>query len=170
MNISTGAVGAELLAGRIRRVEAAPWEREGAGLHSPDDPQAREAAQRWSAAVATMDANERDTEVARVRREEARRHRREDEEAANAKKLENNAKRMFLIGFAGLPFVWLVSVLYFREELRNENANPNIKKRTYRSSCKLTSCSFCRQCDMSAVLESACRIVQSFVRHAIPRK
>lgn len=132
MNLGTGPIGAELISHPARRGGGggAPWEREGAGLHSPDDPQSRQAAQRWATAAATVEANERDAEAARLQREQARRQRREDADRANAQKLEDTSKRMLLIGFAGLPFVWLVSLIYFREEVRNPEANPKIKKST----------------------------------------
>lgn len=73
----------------------------------------------------------RDDESRRRRREE-RRRRKERAAAEHVKELENDARRFFLLGFFALPLLWLVSILYFHKEHKDENASPIIKKCTLR--------------------------------------
>jgi Presenilin enhancer-2 subunit of gamma secretase len=100
---------------------SAPWEREGAGLSPPDAPEARAAATRWAA---RGDADARAAAAARAERRAARAARKEAAQIAAAEKLAATAKRLFWVGLAALPFVWLVNVMYFWEELREDKGTP----------------------------------------------
>jgi Presenilin enhancer-2 subunit of gamma secretase len=95
---------------------AAPWERAGASLSPPGGAEAQAAAARWTARAA---ADTRAAEAERAARREARRARREAAKVAAAVKLAATARRLFFVGFAALPFVWLVNVIYFWGELKN---------------------------------------------------
>lgn len=69
----------------------------------------------------------------RERREERRAEKaaqREKEEADALKALEETARKMYYGGFFLLPMLWLVALLYFRQEHRAEGGNPKIKRCT----------------------------------------
>lgn len=70
----------------------------------------------------------------RMRREERRAEKaaqREKEEADALQALEDTARKMYYGGFFLLPMLWLVALLYFRQEHRAEDGNPKIKRCTF---------------------------------------
>lgn len=69
--------------------------------------------------------NEADT--ARLRKADRRRQRQLDAEAQHLKQLEDDARKLYIYGFFALPFLWLVSIIYFWDEQKDENASPVIK-------------------------------------------
>lgn len=116
---------------------AAPWEREGASHRSPDDPESRARAERWKRRAGEdgeggEGGDDRGNREDRQRRAEERRARRkereEQKEAERIKSLEQNARRMYLLGFFALPLLWLVSVLYFHKDYKSAEPNPVIKR------------------------------------------
>jgi hypothetical protein len=115
-----------LLPGSATFEGAPPWMREGGGHAPPGEGAAAAAAERWQTRTTEMQSADA------ARREERRRRTREEAEAEANKRLEEHARRMFYVGFAALPFVWLMSVAYFWKELKSPDSNPNIKKRTWR--------------------------------------
>lgn len=52
----------------------------------------------------------------------------ERKEKEAAQHLEDTARKMFYGGFFALPFLWLVSLIYFHKEHKAADANENIKK------------------------------------------
>lgn len=121
-------VGAEIIPQAPPTDGAAPWERAGGGHHAPDDPAAQARARKWQEVAGEMSAADAEVSQARAERQAARARKKEEAAAKAAQNLEDTAVRMFRIGFAALPFVWLVSLLYFRKEMKNPEANPRIKK------------------------------------------
>lgn len=103
----------------------APWERTGVAVAAPGGTTAQAAAQRWQDAASQMETEEA---ARRAQRAEARRIKEEERKQEAAKKLEDTARRMYYLGFALLPLVWLVNLAYFRKELKSDSSNPAIKK------------------------------------------
>lgn len=76
-------------------------------------------------------AGNSDGEQRRRRRREARRQRvLEEARAARQVRLEETARRMFYYGFFALPLLWLLSLIYFYRDYRDDNASVEIKKCT----------------------------------------
>lgn len=107
----------------------APWERSGTSHLPPTDPIAQKKAAKWL----KQNGKPENREERRKRREEERQRKREEEQRLLAQQLESNARRMYIVGFFGLPLVWLVALIYYRQEHKDENGNPRIKQ------CKLRS-------------------------------
>jgi len=73
--------------------------------------------------------NDEARRAARRARRAARRAAKEAEaEAAAAVELEKTARQLFYGGFAALPMLWMVSLIYFHGEHKSPDANPKIKK------------------------------------------
>lgn len=111
----------------------APWERVGVDVPNPDDPEAQARAEKWRRATQGETDKAEEREEARRKRAEERKVKKEQEEAEMTKKLEKNARLMYIVGFFALPLVWLLSILYFHKEHVSPNANPVIKKCAFAS-------------------------------------
>jgi hypothetical protein len=124
--LGNAPLGAEIIPIEKPKGGAAPWERAGAGHAAPTEADAQAKARRWEAAAAEMAAGDLASVAAREARREERQRRKDEAARAAEQKLEDTARRMYLMGFAALPFVWLVSVLYFWRELtgRSEGEEP----------------------------------------------
>lgn len=68
-----------------------------------------------------------DRERRRKEREERKKEREREAAEEQLKQLESDARRFFIYGFFALPLLWIVSILYFRAEHKDENASPIIK-------------------------------------------
>lgn len=106
----------------------APWEREGAAVPAPNDPEAQARAEKWRRATTGVEIREAEREERRRLRAEAKKAKQERDEEERARQLENSARRMYIAGFFALPLLWLVSLFYFHKEHTSPDANPVIKK------------------------------------------
>ncbi|CAN8073113.1 unnamed protein product [Agarophyton chilense] len=103
----------------------APWQRDGASHAPPTDPESKAKAEKWSR---HKNDDKHSREQRRKERAAERQRRKEEEERLRIERLENNARRMYIAGFFALPLVWLVALIYFREEHKDENGNQRIKE------------------------------------------
>lgn len=78
----------------------------------------------------TANVIDKEADTARFRKAERRRQRQLDAEAQHLQQLEDDARTLYIYGFFALPFLWLVSIIYFWDEQKDENASPVIKSCT----------------------------------------
>jgi Presenilin enhancer-2 subunit of gamma secretase len=151
-----GPLGAEIIPAAPKKGGAAPWERAGGGHAAPDDPDAQARARHWQSAAAQLTAVDEAAAAAREVRREERRVKKEEAERKAAEKLERTARRLYLVGFAALPFVWIVNIMYFWNELtgRGEEESERmlteaeealLSEQTERKA-RIRKCKFCCRC------------------------
>lgn len=102
---------------------AAPWLRKGANHVAPTSEQAKNQAEKWKAANGVETREER-----RARRAKEREELRKKNEEERREKMEERAKQMYLVGFFGLPLIWIVALWYFREDVKREDVSEDMKK------------------------------------------
>lgn len=102
----------------------APWERSGASHLPPTSQIAQQKAAKW----VQQAEKQRETQEERRKRKEEQRHQRlQQQKQQRIQQLEQNARQMFIAGFFALPLLWLVALIYFRQEHKAQDASPLIK-------------------------------------------